>query len=98
MTFGDKLKGLAKKYALTSTEMSEIFGCTPSQIRNWYNAKRMPNNMSNDDLYVIREVFGEDEKYFLSSDVEAKVTVAKYTFRYILNKREEDYCDTRRLK
>lgn len=98
MTFGEKLKGLAKAEALTSTEMSEILGCTPSQIRNWYNGKRMPNNVSVDDVYILSKVFGVDMEYFLSDNIDEAVTVAIMTHRYILNKREEDYCDTRRLK
>jgi len=34
----------------------------------------------------------------LSDNIDEAVTVAIMTHRYILNKREEDYCDTRRLK
>lgn len=98
MTFGEKLKGLAKSEVLTATEMSEILGCTPSQIRNWYNAKRMPNNVSVDDVYILSKVFNVDMEYFLSDNIDEAVTVAIMTHRYILNKREEDYCDTRRLK
>ncbi len=98
MTFGDKLKQLAKEEALTSAEMGDILGVTPSQIRNWYNGKRMPNNMSVDVVYVLCKVFNVDIEYFISDDIDEAVTVAIMTHRYILNKREEEYSDTRRLK
>lgn len=90
MTFGEKLKALIRKEALTLPEFAEIIGSSPSTCKSWIVAKHMPNHLSPDDLYVISRVFGVDMEYFLTDDIDDKVSVALITKRYVLMRREGD--------
>ena len=96
MTFGEKLKKRAQLLNLTAAEVGEIFNKTPTQIRSWYTGKRMPNNVTVDDVYVISKVFGTDMEYWLSDDIDDKVTVTLITKKAVLMERETNYKDRRR--
>lgn len=96
MTFGEKLKKQAHLLNLTSAEVGEIIDRTPSQVRNWYTGKRMPNNATVDDIFVLSKVFNTDMEYWLSDDIDEQVTVALTTKKSIMMKREEHYSDMRR--
>lgn len=90
MTFGEKFKEQCLKSGLTSVELAEIFGVTSSTIRSMWRGKRLPNNMTVDDVEVMCQVFGTDYRYWLSDDIDGKVTVALTTKKYVLMKREGD--------
>lgn len=96
MTFGQKLKHRAKLLNLTSAELGEILDMTPAQIRNWYAGKKMPNNATVDDIYVLSKIFGTDMEYWLSDDIDDKVTVTLMTKKAVIMEKEANYKDTRR--
>lgn len=96
MTFGEKLKKQAHLLNLTSAEVGEIIDRTPSQVRNWYTGKRMPNNATVDDIFILSKVFGTDMEYWLSDDIDEKVVVALTTKKAVLMQRESHYSDMRR--
>lgn len=96
MTFGEKLKKRAYLLNLTAAEVGEILDKTPTQIRSWYTGKRMPNNVTNDDIYIISKVFDTDPEYWLSDDIDEKVTVALITKRSVIMKKHTNYVDMRR--
>lgn len=96
MTFGEKLKKRAYLLNLTAAEVGEIMDRTPTQIHSWYTGKKIPNSVTVDDIYVLSKVFDTDMEFWLSDDIDGKVTTALLTKKAVIMQKTVKYNDARR--